>query len=68
MNATTQPNIAESTSTNTESKKAINAMQMVPASENGWYRVYDQAGKFTAVYEYQPDTGIYKPVKMFLNT
>lgn len=46
--------------------KEIN--EMVPASENGWYRVYDQAGKFTAVYEYQPDTGIYKPVKIFLNT
>ena len=46
-----------------DAQKAENANM---DSDRNLYRVYDSSGNFCAVYTFDPDTGLYRPRKMFL--
>lgn len=38
----------------------------IPGGEDKTFRIYDSAGRFCGVYQYCPESGFLKPLKMFL--
>ncbi len=47
-------------------KEPENGVTAACGQENAWFRVYDSAGRFLALYRYDETQNIYRSVKMFL--